>query len=320
MGCCGAVSAEAAAAKAVAAAGGSVSGRVAIVTGANSGIGKHTALVLARYGVNVIMVGRSMERMQDAAQDVRSEIAKQNMNANLLAGNVSAMECDLSSLSSVRTFARMFIALNSPLHLLICNAGVMMCPYTLSTDGYELQFATNHLGHFYLIELLLPCLRASAPSRIICVSSTAAGMYGSGFDVNQLSVPEDRYSRTAAYGNSKVCNIYCAMELAQRLQGSQVSAFSLHPGAIPTELGKNFCLAQCYYSMFFCCMKSISQGTSTTIYTALQPGLERESGQYFSDCAVKDISYTNPNRMHIAKQLAENSRRMIEAKGFTFTL
>ena len=227
-------------------------GRVAIVTGPNTGIGKQTCLALALCFHTVILAGRSMKRLTDAADDIRAELGKTG-----IAPDLRCLVLDLSSLHSVREFVASFKALNlQGLHLLVNNAGIMGPPHAVTAEGLESQFGTNHMGHFYLTELLLANLRASAPSRIVNVSSEAHKMAGTlpaapELTLADLSPDAANYSRFGSYGISKLSNIWHAKELSQRLAGTGVTAFSLHPGVVDTELGRNFCGANCFYTVWY---------------------------------------------------------------------
>ncbi|RSS99423.1 SDR family NAD(P)-dependent oxidoreductase [Streptomyces sp. WAC07149] len=204
------------------------SGRTAVVTGANSGIGYVTARELARHGAAVVLACRSAARGRAAAQRIREEVPS---------AAAEFAELDLASLDSVREFARAFARQHTTLDLLVNNAGVMALPYGRTADGFETQFGVNHLGHFALTGLLLPALLAAAPgARIVSVSS--------GFHV--LGRPEPTfggseagdYRRWTAYGRSKTANLLFTHELARRLTaaGSPLTAAAAHPGYASTNL------------------------------------------------------------------------------------
>ncbi|XP_010930755.1 short-chain dehydrogenase TIC 32 A, chloroplastic-like isoform X2 [Elaeis guineensis] len=200
----------------------------AIVTGATNGIGKETARVLALRGAKVIIPSRTME----SGMKVKESLLEQNPDAKL-----QVMEMDLSSLSSVDAFARSFNSSNKHLNILINNAGIMACPFQLSRDGIELQFATNHLGHFLLTNLLLKKMKATAKEtgiqgKIINVSSLAHRRSdGAWFDLDKIN-DKSRYKPVAAYSRSKLANILHANELSRRLQGAATTCYlALHPNA-----------------------------------------------------------------------------------------
>ncbi|CAA3031507.1 Hypothetical predicted protein [Olea europaea subsp. europaea] len=258
------------------------SGLTAIVTGASSGIGSETARVLALRGVNVTMGVRNMV----AGKQVKEAILKEIPSAK-----VDTMELDLSSLTSVRKFASEFTSSGRPLNLLVNNAGVMATPFTLSKDNIELQFATNHLGHFLLTHLLVETMKKTAremkrEGRIVNVSSVAHRFtYSEGIRFNKLNDKEG-YNSWAAYGQSKLANILHANELARRLKedGAQITANSLHPGSITTNLFRHLGVFEGFLSTVGkFVFKNIPQGASTTCYVALHPQVKGMSGEYFSD-------------------------------------
>ncbi|KAH9646978.1 Short-chain dehydrogenase TIC 32 [Citrus sinensis] len=213
------------------------SGLTAIVTGASSGIGTETARVLALRGVHVVMAVRNMA----ACREVKKAIVKEIPNAK-----VQAMELDLSSLASVRKFASEFKSSGLPLNILINNAGIMATPFMLSKDNIELQFATNHIGHFLLTNLLLETMgktsrESSKEGRIVNVSSRRHQFsYPEGIRFDRIN-DQSGYNRFSAYGQSKLANVLHTSELARRLKedGVDITANSVHPGAITTNLFRN---------------------------------------------------------------------------------
>ncbi|XP_041563203.1 retinol dehydrogenase 13-like isoform X3 [Drosophila elegans] len=208
------------------------SGKVFIVTGANTGIGKETALEIARRGGTVYMACRDMNRCDRA----RKEIIKETNNQN-----VFSRELDLSSLESVRQFVAGFKKEQDKLHVLVNNAGVMRCPKMLTKDGFEMQLGVNHIGHFLLTNLLLDVLKKSAPSRIVVLSSLAHTRGAINLaDLNS----EKSYDEGLAYSQSKLANVLFTRELAKRLEGSGVTVNALHPGVVDTELARNWAFFQ----------------------------------------------------------------------------
>ncbi|ERN00318.1 hypothetical protein AMTR_s00107p00149370 [Amborella trichopoda] len=194
------------------------------------------ARVLALRGARVIILARTVE----SGIKVKESLLQDNPNAKL-----DVMEMDLSPMDSVKAFARSFLNTNYPLNVLINSAGIMACPFQLSKDGIELQFATNHLGHFLLTNLLLGKLKSTAKEsgiegRIVSISSLAhRRTYSSGILFDKINY-RTGYSPYAAYGQSKLANILHANELARRWQeeGANVTANSLHPGVIPTNIAR----------------------------------------------------------------------------------
>jgi NAD(P)-dependent dehydrogenase (short-subunit alcohol dehydrogenase family) len=202
-------------------------GRVAIVTGANTGIGLEAARELAKKGATVVIASRNATKAEAAAEDIRRDNP---------AGEVVVMILDLADLSSVKRFAREFRGRFDRLDLLINNAGVMMPPESKTADGFELQFGTNHLGHFALTGLLLETLLATEGSRIVNVSSTAHA-YGS-MDLDDPNWESRPYREMASYAQSKLANLLFNSELQRRLQkaGSPILAVACHPGWTSTDL------------------------------------------------------------------------------------
>nr|XP_043632307.1 short-chain dehydrogenase TIC 32 B, chloroplastic-like isoform X2 [Erigeron canadensis] len=205
-----------------------------IITGGASGIGFETTRVLALRGAHVIIAARNIK----AANEAKQLILKTNETAK-----IDVLELDLSALKSVEAFADSFKALNLPLNILINNAGVMFCPYQLSQDGIEMQFATNHLGHFYLTNLLLDKMKETATTtgiegRIVNLSSIAHRYtYAEGINFDKIN-DKNSYSDKKAYGQSKLANILHANELSRRLkeEGANIIVNSVHPGLIMTDL------------------------------------------------------------------------------------
>jgi NAD(P)-dependent dehydrogenase (short-subunit alcohol dehydrogenase family) len=208
---------------------GDQSGRVAVITGANSGLGLETARVLAAHGATVVLAGRDPDRTTTAAAGIREQQP---------GAAVQTADLDLASLESVRKAAADLTARFGQLDLLINNAGVMFTPYGLTKDGYELQFGTNHLGHFALTGLLMPSLLATPGSRVVTLSSNGhrAGR------MNFADLQSARhYNRYAAYGRSKLANLMFTYELQRRLAaaGKQTIALAAHPGTARTELTRH---------------------------------------------------------------------------------
>ena len=203
-------------------------GRTVIITGANTGIGKETAMELAGRGARVVMACRDTEKGRAACEEIKTRT-----------GNEKVILCklDLASCSSIRSFASRILDEEKEIHILVNNAGVMFVPHQLTEDGFELHFGVNHLGHFLLTNLLLERIKASAPSRIVTVSSLA---HVAGYLDFEDMMWRKRYISQLAYCRSKLANIMFSRELAQRLVGSGVTVCSLHPGTVYTELTRYF--------------------------------------------------------------------------------
>ena len=205
------------------------SGRVAIVTGSNSGIGFETARILAGKGANVVMACRNLEKANPKADEIRAEYPE---------ADIEVMELDLSDLESVKLFADAFAAKHSRLDLLINNAGIMVPPYGKTAQGFETQFGVNHLGHFALTGSLLDLIINTPDSRIVTVSSVAH-LFGK-IEFSDLNW-ENGYKAQAAYGQSKLANLLFTYELQRRLAaaGKQTLAVAAHPGWTETNLQKH---------------------------------------------------------------------------------
>ena len=228
---------------------GDLTGNVVIVTGANTGIGYHTALQMALHGATVIVGARSPSKGQAAVDSIKEQVNSTSGDAT-----VQFLPLDLSSLASVQSFAQEFLKLDLPLHTLVLNAGVMKSPgaafvgqnmtygFETTQDGFEQHIGVNHIGHFYLTQLLRETLVASAPSRVVSVSSMAEmASYqpeGIRFDMWKADKRPDDYEDGAAYGQSKLANLLFAKELASQLNGTGATAYSCHPGVIQTELAR----------------------------------------------------------------------------------
>ena len=249
----------------------SMSGKVCIITGGSSGIGKATALGLANKGANVVMVGRDRSR----GEATRTEIVEKSGNEL-----VDLMPADLSSQESIRQLAEDFTSRYGRLHVLINNAGVFISKRTVTVDGIETTFAVNHLAPFLLTNLLLDVLKASAPARIINVTSSGERSGTINFDDLQ---GEGRYSGFRAYNQSKLAMILFTYELARRLEGTGVTVNCVHPGVVVTNLGRgtsgSFGLLLRLMRPFF---SSPEKGAETSIYLASSPEVEGVSCKYFA--------------------------------------
>jgi NAD(P)-dependent dehydrogenase (short-subunit alcohol dehydrogenase family) len=242
-------------------------GRLAVVTGANSGIGLIAARELARAGARVVLACRDTKKGEAAAQAIAETSPE---------GQVEVAALDLASLESVRSFVNGFVGAHDGLDLLINNAGVMAPPRRTTADGFELQFGTNHLGHFALTGLLLDAMQRRENARVVTVSSGAHRFGKMRFDDLQ---GERKYGRWAAYGQSKLANLLFTFELDRRLRasGSSVRAIAAHPGYSATHLQSaaapqpdRFLMAISNAIM----AQSAEMGALPTLYAATQPGIE----------------------------------------------
>lgn len=205
-------------------------GRLAIITGANSGIGKETARALAKKNAKVIIAVRNTEKGQRAVEDICRENPHTDVSIRIL---------DLASLASVERFANSIIADHERLDLLINNAGVMMCPYGKTEDGFEMQMGTNHLGHFVLTGRLLPLLKRTAASRVVVLASLAHKF--AKLDLSDLNWESRKYNTTQAYADSKLANLHFVNFLSEKLrnEGASPVVVAAHPGVTSTDLGRH---------------------------------------------------------------------------------
>ena len=252
-----------------------MSGKTCIVTGANSGIGKETALGLAQTGARVIMVCRNAERGKAALDEIRRESGS---------SQVDLLIADMSSQASVRVLAEQIQREYPRLDVLVNNAGGATQARTLSADGIELTLATNHLGAALLTLLLLDLLKASAPSRIVNVSSSEA-QHPARLDTNDLQFERRKYSGIAAYRQSKLLMNAFTFELARRLAGTGVTANCLHPGAVATNIWNPDLLPLLIGKLIIAVVKPFmlnsKQGAAVSLYLAASPEVAQVSGEYF---------------------------------------
>ncbi len=252
----------------------SMSGKICIVTGANSGIGKETALGLARMGARAIMVCRNAEKGNAALEEVRRESGS---------SQVDLLIADMSSQASVRALAEQIQRKYPRLDVLVNNAGGAARARTLSADGIEMTLAANHLGAALLALLLLDLLKASAPSRIVNVSSSEA--QAARLDTNDLQFERRKYSGIAAYRQSKLLMNAFTFELARRLAGTGVTANCLHPGAVATNIWNPDLLLPPIGKLIVAVLKPFllnsKQGAAVSLYLATSPEVAQVSGEYF---------------------------------------
>ena len=256
-------------------------GRLAIVTGASGGLGAETARALAACGAQVTLAARDVAKAQAVADEIREATGH---------AEVVVLELELTSPSSVRAAAKQWLASHEALHLLVNNAGIMACDLARTPEGYELQFATNHFGHFLFTGLLVPALVKGAPSRIVNLSSAGHRMSGVVFeDVHYENRPYDKWE---AYGQSKSANVLFSIELNRRLAASGVTANAVHPGMIVTELGRHLSQDDVKELMSRrpagseMKWKSVEAGAATSVGAAVAPEVETQGGLYLEDCHV----------------------------------
>ncbi|KAK4312058.1 hypothetical protein Pmani_016487 [Petrolisthes manimaculis] len=285
----------------------SMKGKTVIVTGGSAGIGLHTAEDLVRRGARVILACRNLEKACKVAAQLKAEASQ--------GGEVAVRRLDTSDLNSVRTFAKEILDTEKHIHVLINNAGIVEPPdKVITNEGLELTMATNHFGHFLLTNLLLERLKQSTPSRIVNVSSMAHKRVSS-LDLNSLNFEKEVYRHLVPYRRSKLCNILFSLELARRLEGSGVTANSLHPGVVKTDIliSYNTMLGRIFKLFLILWAKDVKLGAQTNIYLALSEEVEGVSGRYFSDC--KQVKPTKLARdKDLAKRLWEVSEKMVKLR------
>jgi NAD(P)-dependent dehydrogenase (short-subunit alcohol dehydrogenase family) len=263
-------------------AGHDLKGRDAIVTGGASGIGVETVRALASAGARVVIATRDRTKGESVAATLRKETGSDLIEFQTL---------DLASLASVRTFVTQFLELRRDLHLLINNAGIMATPLSYTTDGFESQFGTNHIGHFALAVGLLPALKAAGRARVVSLSSL--GHRRSEVHFEDISFRERPYDPWMSYGQSKTANVLFAVGMTQRFASEGINANAVHPGGIMTGLQKYvpheeqikmgwIDEAGAQNSRF----KTTEQGAATSIWAAVAPELEGVGGRYLEDCTI----------------------------------
>lgn len=270
-----------------------------VVTGATSGIGRATAVELAKLGSRLILVGRDAARAEETLAEIRTATGR---------SDVEVVRGDFTRLAEVRRVADEILARTDRIDVLVNNAGVTLMKRTTTPDGFETTFAVNHLAYFLLTGLLLPRLRAAAPgARIVNVASDAH-RWGK-LDLDDLQ-NEREYKAMRVYGQSKTANILFTRELARRLAGSGITVNALHPGAVATRLGRgNGPLLDLFQRAIGLFMKSPEQGAATSIHLASAPALDGVSGRYFADRKEKQPA-PHATDDGAAKRLFETSERL----------
>jgi NAD(P)-dependent dehydrogenase (short-subunit alcohol dehydrogenase family) len=259
-------------------------GTVALVTGASAGLGRETARALAAHGADVVMAARDRAKGERAADLVRT--------AATGGARVELRELDLASLDAVRRFCDGVLADHDRLHLLVANAGVMAPPQGLTEDGFETQFGTNHLGHFVLVNRLVPLLVTGAPSRVVNLSS--AGHRLGDVDLDDPNFERQTYDPWVGYGRSKTANVLFAVELDRRLRDRGVRACAVHPGMIATELGRYLTedslkqLVEVRANRRIV-RKEVSAGAATSVWAGVVADADAVGGRYCEDCAVSPV-------------------------------
>jgi len=270
-----------------------LSGRRVLITGAATGLGRESARAMAAHGAAVTLLVRDEARATDAAREIEALVPGAQVEPGVV---------DLADLSSIRRFTEQFMATHDVVDVLINNAGVMACPFSQTADGFEMQFGTNHLGHFVLTASLAPVLLNSATPRVVTLSS--AGHSRSDVDLGDPNFEKGDYDPWIAYGRSKTANALFARELARRGAGRGFTSFSVHPGGIITDLGRHlteeliadmsaFAKARAAASASSdddapaeIIWKSVESGAATQVYAATTRELAGHNGAYLADCGL----------------------------------
>lgn len=242
-----------------------------MVTGANTGIGRITAIELARQGAHVVLAGRGRERTQPVLDEIAAAGA---------GDRCEFLALDLGDLAAVRTAAAELLERDRPIHVLINNAG-LAGQRGVTRDGFEVHFGVNHLGHFLFTELLRERLERSAPARVVIVASRAHERVRR-IDWERLRRPTASITGFREYGVSKLANVLHARELARRLEGTGVTTYALHPGVVASEIWRR--VPWPFRSLMKLGMISAEEGARTTIHCATAPELENQTGRYYADC------------------------------------
>jgi NAD(P)-dependent dehydrogenase (short-subunit alcohol dehydrogenase family) len=261
---------------------GDMAGKVVAITGANAGIGKETAAALARMGATVVMTSRDPGRGAAALGDVLDRSGSTD---------VELLPLDLADLASIRSFASRLLEQHDRLDVLVLNAGLIMRHRTETVDGFETTFGVNHLGHFFLTNLLLDRVRASAPARVVVVASHAHKMARRGLDFDDLQSTR-RYRAFDVYSRSKLANVYFTRELARRTAGTGVTANAVHPGYVASNFARDGDLYLEPFVKLGARLFAISAeaGARTSVYLASSPEVEGATGGYYQKCRPAPVS------------------------------
>ena len=267
-----------------------LSGQTVLVTGGTSGLGRETARVMATHNADVIITARTAEKGQAVCDELRAETGSDRISFGVL---------ELGSLSSVRQFAEDFLSKHPKLNILINNAGVMACPHEKTEDGFELQFGSNHIGHFALAEQLVPALKNGAPSRVVSLSSR--GHIFAGIDFEDPNFETRPYHKWVSYGQAKTANALFAVEFNRRYAAEGIEAFAVHPGVIMTDLMRHMDDADFELLNLrntddapTTPSKTIPQGAATSVWAATAPELSGKGGAYLEDCSIATLN-DDPN-------------------------
>jgi NAD(P)-dependent dehydrogenase (short-subunit alcohol dehydrogenase family) len=281
-----------------------LSGKRVLVTGVSAGLGVETVRALAAHGANVVGTARDLDKARGALKDAYAQRAN--------GASIDLVECDLASLKSVRKAADEIAAQGKPFDAIIANAGVMACPKGKTSDGFETQFGTNHLGHFVFVNRLVPMLKPVA--RVAVLSS--AGHQMSDVDLEDPNFERTEYRPFTAYGRSKTANILYAVALDRRLKGRGVRATALHPGGIQTELGRHMTpelmqeMMPRWTQMKGGPMrfKNVPQGAATSVWCGFVAPADAIGAHYCEDCHVAEINDDAMSRVGVRSYALDPAR------------
>ncbi|HAU21817.1 MAG TPA: short-chain dehydrogenase [Erythrobacter sp.] len=269
-----------------------LTGKLVFVTGGASGLGQETARVMAAKGAHVVLAARDQAKLDEAADAIRADTGSDKVETIIV---------DLASLDSVRSCSAEANSRFDRIDLLINNAGVMACPQMQTADGFEMQFGTNHLGHFLLTKLLMPLVEKGSGKRIINLSSR--GHHFCPVDLDDPNFERREYDKWQSYGQSKTANILFSVGLEKRFADRGIHSIALHPGGIVTNLGRHMTEQDMEWmrkrieenqksgGQGF---KTIPQGAATTCWAATSPDLEGRGGIYCEDCHVAEVDDSSP--------------------------
>ncbi|MGB0918329.1 MAG: SDR family oxidoreductase [Flavobacteriales bacterium] len=277
-------------------------GKTVVITGGNAGIGKATAISLAKKGAQIVFTSRSEDKAKAALAEIKSASGNEKLSYVLV---------DLNSQASVRKAAEELKTKCPKIDVLINNAGCYVSEKTINQDGLEMQFATNHIGHFLLTNLLLDNVKAADKSRIVNLASIAH-KFTRELDFDDLNYEKKEYGGWDSYSRSKFCNILFTNELAKRLEGTGITANAVHPGGVRTEIAEKN--ANWFTKLGWIVMKpfmiTVEKGAATSIYLASSPKVEGESGGYWVK-SKKHFSNRPSQDPELAKALWKKSEELV---------
>ena len=290
-----------------------LTGRRFVITGASSGLGEESTRALAAKGAHVTMVARSQEKLDAAMARVRTSVPDADLDVGLV---------DLASFASIRGFAESFLADHDAIDVLINNAGVMACPFGTTADGFEMQFGTNHLGHFLLTALLAPAISAGDQPRVVNLSS--AGHSSSDVNLDDINFEHTEYDEWGAYGRAKTANALFSRGIARHMGAQGWLSFAVHPGGIMTELGRHLTDELMNEMMergkarvaehgddggdpdepaFK--FKTLEAGAATQVWASVAPELADHNGAYLADCQL-GVEGGNPGKTGFMSYLLDD--------------